>query len=149
MSAEPRDQSLPLPTREQLAALLDVALGQRRLPRPIVAYESLCWLLDDRRGRGDRTIRRRIFRGLVRDLQREFDLVYTRQMSAENGPWSFPEVHQASLRSRRMVRSLKWCAFRHLLHLPGAASAAEQIFLSLRDYYERLFTAPLAVSQGD
>lgn len=127
---------MPRPTSEQLFAALSVAIGQKHVPRPISAYEALCWILDDDVTCGSRAMRRRMFWRLTSDLRWEFEKIFYVQLTAPNSPWLFSKVLAGSKTTRRCVRTLRWCAVRHLLHLPGASLTAERAYYSLRDIYE-------------
>jgi hypothetical protein len=122
------------PTREQLCNVLAVALGAARPGerRPLCTYEPLAWLLrDDSGNRRVRRTRRLLYRKLVRDLAAEFDLIYSERLVATNGPWDFPDVYIAAERARKCIWQMRWCAFQHLLHLPGARGGSIQAYRTI------------------
>ena len=126
----------PCPTREQLDNVLAVALGNARPAeaRPISAYEPLAWLLrDDIGNRTVRGTRRTLYRKLVRDLATEFDNIYSERLVSSNGPWDFPDVYIAGERARNCIRRMHWCAFQHLLRLPGAGRASVQAYQNMME----------------
>jgi hypothetical protein len=105
-------------------------------------YEALCWLLDDDLARGGRRWRRRVFREILRGLEREFQELYCRQLTSD-GTWGFATVFGAAQRTRKSFRALRWAAVRHSLHLPGAVDSAERAFASLREIHREV-TGPAA-----
>src|ERR1051326_4059854 len=109
--------------REQLCNILAAALESSRPgePRPARTYEPLAWLLQEDVGhRKLRRARRLLYRELVDDLAAEFEAIYFERIAASNGPWDFPQVYIASQQARRSIWRMRWCAFQHLLHVPGA-----------------------------
>lgn len=126
----------PHPTREQLRNVLAVALGNGRppAPRPLSAYEPLAWLLrDDVGNRSIRGTRRSLYRKLARDLAAEFDRIYSERLVASNGPWDFPDVYVAGERARKCIRRMRWCAFQHLLRLPGASAGSVKAYETMME----------------
>jgi hypothetical protein len=126
----------PRPTREQLRNVLAVAMGNGRPaePRPLSAYEPLAWLLrDDVGNQNVRHTRRSLYRKLVRDLAAEFDGIYNERLVASNGPWNFPEVYLASERARKCIRRMHWCAWQHLLRLPGASAGSVKAYETMME----------------
>lgn len=116
--------------------MLAVALGNGRPlePRPLSAYEPLAWLLRDDVGNGTvRGTRRSLYRKLVRDLAAEFDRIYSERLVASNGPWDFPDVYIAGERARKCIRRMRWCAFQHLLLLPGASAGSVQAYQTMME----------------
>jgi len=129
------DFRAPLPDREQLRHVLGAALGYcEETPRPLSAYEPLEWLLREPGVNGRvRRARRSLYRKLVSDLSREFDRVYRQRINAANGPWTFEEIYEASVRAKRCIRRMRWCAFLHALHLPSASAASGRAYGAMRD----------------
>lgn len=126
----------PRPTREQLAHVLAIALGSGRPsePRPLSTYEPLEWLLRDEVGSpAARRTRRSLYWKLVRDLAAEFDRIYSERLVASNGPWDFPDVYMAGERARHCIHRMRWCAFQHLLHLPGASVGSVRAYQSMME----------------
>lgn len=126
----------PRPTREQLSNVLAAALGYDRPaePRPISAYEPLAWLLRDDVGNKEaRATRRSLYRKLVRDLACEFDRIYSERLVASNGPWDFPDVYIACERARKCIRRMHWCAWQHLLRLPGASAGSVAAYRTMME----------------
>ena len=124
----------PQPTREQLRNILAVALGNGRSgeARPLSTYEPLAWLLrQDIGNQAARRARRALYRKLVRDLAFEFDRIYSERLVASEGPWDFPDVYRASERARQCIRRMRWCAFQHLLRLPGVSTASIQAYQAM------------------
>ena len=122
------------PTREQLCNVLAVALDASRPGerRPVSTYEPLAWLLrdniEDRKGR---RARRSLYRKLVADLAAEFEAIYTERLGVSNAPWDFPDVYIAAQRARKCIWSMRWCAFQHILHLPGACAGSIEAYRTL------------------
>jgi len=130
----------PRPTREQLRNVLAVAMGnlQPPEPRPLSTYEPLAWLLRDDVGNGTvRSARRSLYRKLVKDLAGEFDRIYSDRLVASNGPWDFPDVYVAGERARNCIRRMRWCAFQHLLRLPGASAGSVEAYKTLMELLSR------------
>jgi hypothetical protein len=82
-----------------------------------------------------RAVRRGIYLKLLRDLAREFDRIYTDRLVALNGPWDFKDVYIASEQSRKCLRRMRWCAFRHLLHLPGVTARSAKLYEKMRELF--------------
>jgi hypothetical protein len=138
-----RRSSISRPPVEQLRAVLAIAMGQKvGAGRPMSTYEALCWLLDDGLARGGRHWRRRVFREILRGLEREFQELYCRQLTSD-GTWGFATVFGAAQRTRKSFRALRWAAVRHSLHLPGAVDSAERAFAALREIHREV-TGPAA-----
>jgi hypothetical protein len=130
-------------SREQLRVVLAIAMGRKAgASCPMSTYEALCWLLDDGLAHGGRHRRRRVFREILRGLEREFQDLYCRQLTSD-GTWRFATVFGAAQRTRRAFRALRWAAVKHLLHLPGAANSAERAFVSLWEIHSEV-TGPAA-----
>ena len=126
----------PRPTREQLRSVLAVAMGNSRPaePRPLSAYEPLAWLLrDDVGNQTVRGTRRSLYCKLVRDLAFEFDRIYNERLVASNGPWDFPDVYLAGERARKCIRRMRWCAWQHLLRLPGASAGSVRAYETMME----------------
>ena len=124
----------PRPTREQLQNVLAVALGDSRPlePRPLSAYEPLAWLLrDDVGNQTVRGTRRSLYLKLVKDLAAEFDHIYSERLVASNGPWDFPDVYIAGEQARTCIWRMRWCAFQHLLRLPGASTGSVKAYQTM------------------
>jgi len=116
--------------------VLAVALGNRRPlePRPLSAYEPLAWLLrDDVGNQTVRGTRRSLYRKLVRDLAAEFNCIYGERLAASNGPWEFPDVYIAGERARQCIRRMRWCAWQHLLRLPGASAGSIKAYETMME----------------
>ena len=124
------------PTREQLCNVLAVALGSARPGerRPLSTYEPLAWLLrDDSGDRKVRRTRRLLYRKLLRDLAAEFDVIYSERLVASNGLWDFSDVYIAAERARRCIWQMRWCAFQHMLHLPGARAQSIEAYRTIME----------------
>ena len=123
-------------TREQLCNVLAVALGSRRPGerRPLSTYDPLAWLLrDDSGDRKVRRTRRLLYLKLVRDLAAEFDVIYSERLVASNGVWDFTDVYVASERARNCIWQMRWCAFQHMLHLPGACARSIDAYRTIME----------------
>ena len=121
------------PTLEQLRNLA-ATLGKHRSPepRPVSTYEPLAWLLlADVGNQAVRDERRSLYLKLVQELAREFDSVYTERLIASNGPWDFSDVCLTSEQAWKCIRRMRWCAFQHLLRLPGASNCSVKAYQTL------------------
>jgi hypothetical protein len=128
----------PSISREQLRVVLAIAMGRKvDAGCPMSTYEALGWLLDDDLARGGRHWRRRVFREILRGLEREFQGLYSRQL-ASAGTWDFPTVFDAAQRTKKGFRALRWAAVKHLLRLPSALDSAERAFASLREIHRKI-----------
>ena len=147
MTPQPRtNPNPPRPTREQLRNVLSVAIGNRETvePRPMSTYEPLAWLLRDDVGNiAVRGARRSLYRKLVNDLAREFDLIYSERLVSSNGPWDFSDVYEASEQARHCIRRMRWCSFLHMLHIPTAGIGSVEAFESV----QRLLSYPSGRSE--
>ena len=100
-------------------------------------YAPLGWLLrEDIGNRAERRTRRVLYRRLVADLAREFNSIYTERLNSSNGPWDFSDVYTASLSARKCVRRMRWCAFQHMLWLPGVSVKAADAYQTVADLLE-------------
>lgn len=130
----------PRPTREQLRNVLAVALGSAPSlePRPLSTYEPLAWLLrEDIGNQMVRRTRRSLYRKLVRDFASEFDRIYSERLVASNGPWDFPDIYIANECARKCIRRMRWCAFAHMLRLPGAGTGSVEAYEAIMDLLNR------------